>query len=159
MNEERYDRLRSTAVFGGLSKAALETLLEDAQHVEHSAGEYYFLAGEPGESLFLIESGEVAVTREFEGTEYVLAQLKAGDCFGELALIEFGPRSAAVKATCDCRAIEIGSGSIHQLYAADLEQFTLLQMNLGREVSRRLRKADDRLFAVRVAEESKRGER
>lgn len=152
MNDERYNRLRSAAVFGGLSKPALEMLLADAKVVSRGPGEYFFRAGEQGESLFFIESGDADVSREFEGTEYVLAQLKVGDVFGELALIEIGPRSASVKAHRACSTIEIRSGAIHQLYAADLEQFTLLQMNLGREVSRRLRKADDRLFEARIGQ-------
>ena len=41
-----------------------------------------------------------------------------------------------------------------ELYQHDLEQFTLLQMNLGREVSRRLREADERLFRMQMDAES-----
>jgi hypothetical protein len=40
--------------------------------------------------------------------------------------------------------------TLHELYQQDLEQFTIIQMNMGREVCRRLRRADDLLFQVRM---------
>lgn len=50
----------------------------------------------------------------------------------------------------DVLAFKIGASSLLELYRHNLEQFTLLQMNLGREVSRRLRDADERMFRWRV---------
>jgi CRP/FNR family cyclic AMP-dependent transcriptional regulator len=58
-------------------------------------------------------------------------------------------RSASVVAVEPCSAIELSSASLFAIYEKDLEQFTLIQMNMGREVSRRLREADDRLFEAR----------
>jgi CRP/FNR family transcriptional regulator, cyclic AMP receptor protein len=50
----------------------------------------------------------------------------------------------------DCRAIELSSNSLFRVYEKDLEQFTMIQMNMGREVSRRLREADERLFRAGI---------
>jgi hypothetical protein len=46
----------------------------------------------------------------------------------------------------DCKAIELKHASIFRLYQEDLEQFALIQMNISRELSRRLRVADETLF-------------
>ena len=92
--------------------------------------------------------GTVLVQRKWKGESIELGRLAEGDCFGEMALIDFQPRSASVKAETDCQAIEIPSKSLRSLYKRDLEQFTMIMMNLGREVSRRLRVADDRLFEI-----------
>ena len=146
MDDDRYSSLSSSAVFGGLSKTALERLLDDASIVHRAAGEYFFLTDDIGDSLFLLESGEVDVVREHDGKEHILARLAAGECFGEMALVGIAPRSASVRAVCDCKALELSDTSIAKLAIDDLEQFTLLQMNLGREVARRLRKADERLL-------------
>jgi CRP/FNR family cyclic AMP-dependent transcriptional regulator len=51
----------------------------------------------------------------------------------------------------DSVAFKIGADALLALYDHDLEQFTLLQMNLGREVSRRLRFTDEQLFRCRMA--------
>ena len=42
------------------------------------------------------------------------------------------------------------AASLHQVYEQDLKQFTLIQMNMGREVSRRLRDTDNQLFRARM---------
>ena len=59
-------------------------------------------------------------------------------------------RSASVVAVESCNAIELSGASLFGLYEKDLEQFTLIQMNMGREVSRRLREADERLFQAKL---------
>jgi CRP-like cAMP-binding protein len=58
------------------------------------------------------------------------------------------PRSASVLAVEPCTALQLTSDSFYQLYGEDLGQFALIQMNLGREVSRRLRAADERWFRM-----------
>ena len=60
------------------------------------------------------------------------------------------PRSASVRAIEDCTAIRLSATNLHQIYARDLKQFALIQMNMGREVSRRLRESDNRLFSARM---------
>ena len=57
-------------------------------------------------------------------------------------------RSASVMAETNCQAIEIPAKSLIQLYKKDVEQYAMIMMNLGREVSRRLRSAGDRLFEL-----------
>ena len=64
--------------------------------------------------------------------------------------MDLSPRSASVLAVEDCTAIELSSANLYKVYERDIEQFALIQMNLGREVSRRLREADDRLFRARI---------
>jgi hypothetical protein len=56
-----------------------------------------------------------------------------------------------VRAVDDCTAIRISSGDLYRVYIQDVKQFALIQMNMGREVSRRLREANDRLFSVQMS--------
>jgi CRP-like cAMP-binding protein len=56
------------------------------------------------------------------------------------------PRSASIRAVEDCTAIRLSAANLHQVYERDPKQFALIQMNMGREVSRRLRESDNRLF-------------
>ncbi len=62
------------------------------------------------------------------------------------------PRSACVIAITDCSAIELTPQALAELFERDAEQFALIQMNIGREVCRRLRAADERLFRIRMGE-------
>ncbi len=77
----------------------------------------------------------------------MLGHLGRGDCFGEMSLIDLFPRTS-VRAEKPCTAIEISSDALYEIYKRDLEQFALIQMNIAREISRRLRGADERLFEI-----------
>jgi CRP-like cAMP-binding protein len=70
--------------------------------------------------------------------------------FGEMAVMDLLPRSASVRAVENCIAIRLSAANLYQVYAQDLKQFALIQMNMGREVSRRLRESDNRLFRARM---------
>ena len=143
---ERIHLLQQIPVFGGISGEALEFLLSLSRQTIVARGDYFFREGERGSSMFVLESGRADVIRRWEDEDIVLGRLDEGDCFGEMALIDFCRRSASVRAVTDAVAIEISAPALHQLYKKDLEQFALIQMNMGREVSRRLRTADRRLF-------------
>ena len=79
----------------------------------------------------------------------MIGRLGPGDCFGEMALIDLYPRSAGVRAAEDCLALALSNALLYQLYAVDPEPFTLIMMNLARELSRRLRRTEGRLFTNR----------
>lgn len=148
MSEEYFKILRRMPVFGGLNNNALQLILDKSKIVDVAAGEYFFREGEDAESLFVLLQGSVVVERSWQGGTLVLQHLHHGDCIGEMALIDLMPRSASVRAEVDCRAIEITLKSLHELYKQELEQYAIIMMNMGREVSRRLRITDDRLFAL-----------
>ncbi len=142
--------LQKISVFGALSTDTLDFLLQRATVAACSEGEYFFREGDQAQSIYMLETGRVAVLKHWQGRDYLLQHLEPGACFGEMALMDMYPRSASVLAKTDSSALKISTAALLELYQHDLEQFTLLQMNLGREVSRRLRKADERLFHARI---------
>jgi len=148
MANERVELLRKMAAFGGLNPDALQLILQQSSDRVVVVGEYFFHEDDPGDSLFVLESGSVLIQRNWQGDQIKLNQLHAGDCFGEMSLIDFQSRSASVIATSDCAAIEIPNRVLRSLYQHDLEQYAIIMMNLGREVSRRLRRTDEKLFRL-----------
>ena len=92
------------------------------------------------------------VIKGWQGNDTELHRLGAGDCFGEMALMDLFPRSASVFAIEDCRAIELAAADLLRLFERDAEQFALIQMNIGREVCRRLRATDEQLYQVTMGE-------
>jgi len=148
VRSKRIKLLQSTPLFGGITEQALELLLKFSTDCELVEGGNFFEENDDAVSMFILETGIVSVIKHWKDAPVILHQLKSGDCFGEVALIEMMPRSATIRADSHCKAIELPRLALFELYQADLEQFTLIQMNMGREVCRRLRYADDRLFAV-----------
>ena len=150
MTSTSLELLQAMPIFGAISDDTLNFLLERAKEVRVDKDDYFFRENDQGSSMFVLEEGRVAVLKTWVDQTQRLAFLNRGDCFGEMALIEMGARSASVQATEDCTALELSIDILHQLYQQDLEQFTIIQMNMGREVCRRLRRADDLLFQVRM---------
>jgi len=142
--------LQNMPIFGGVSEATLTFLLQSAQHISRATDEYFFQEEELADAMYVIERGRVAVNRQCDGKQYKLRELVQGDCFGEMALMDCKPRSASAQALEPCQAIQIQTSLISDLYGAFPDQFTLIQMNMGREVCRRLREADKRLFEQAV---------
>jgi CRP/FNR family transcriptional regulator, cyclic AMP receptor protein len=141
--------LQAMPIFGALRDDALECLLEGAPYVDRARGQFYLREGDAAQCMYVIESGAVEVLKRWDDRDWPLHRLHAGDCFGEMALMDYFPRSASVRVVEDCRAIEIAAGALHRLAERDMEQFALIQMNIGREVCRRLRATDELLFQVR----------
>jgi CRP-like cAMP-binding protein len=146
MTDTRTELLQQMAIFGGIRTDILAFLLERASVIRVSANAYFFREGDAAQSMFVLEAGRAAILKEWRGEQHPLRTLETGDCFGEMALMDMKSRSASVRALEGCTAIELSAGCLFELYERDLEQFALIQMNMGREVSRRLRETDDRLF-------------
>lgn len=64
--------------------------------------------------------------------------------------MDLRPRSASVQAIENCSAICLSAAALYQIYARDLKQFAMIQMNMGRKV-RRFRESEERLFRVKMA--------
>ena len=150
MQEARIELLQRMPIFGGIRADTLQFLLTLCPIVSVPANEFFFREHEQGDSMFVLGIGKAAVLKSWHGQDYLLQSMKVGDCFGEMAVMDLCARSASVRALEDCTAISISAANLYQVYAQDLKQFALIQMNMGREVCRRLREADNRLFSAKM---------
>jgi CRP/FNR family cyclic AMP-dependent transcriptional regulator len=153
MQATRIELLQGMPIFGAIREDVLRSLLDQAKVVAVPVGGYFFREGDDAQGMFVLEAGCAAVLKDWQGRKYKLHEFRRGDCFGEMALMDLMPRSASVKALEDCSAIELRPDHLMQLFERDVEQFALIQMNMGREVCRRLRATDERLFAVEMSAE------
>lgn len=148
MSTSRIELLQRMPIFGGIRNDVLQCLLDRAQICKIPAGEFFFKQGEQALYMYVLESGRASVRKTWNGAELELGSLGSGDCFGEMALIDMTARSASVRAEVECSAIEISSVNLHHVYEYDVEQYTIIQMNISRELCRRLRMTDERLMRV-----------
>jgi len=146
--------LQQMAIFGGVGSDALQFLLAGSRVGEHAAGSHIAREGDLATGLYVLLGGHVAIQRRWNDHQVQLRELGPGDCFGEMALLDLGPRSASVLALDDCTVLELPAGLLHDFFEHDPRQFALMQMNIARELSRRLRRTFDVLFSV--ADESER---
>jgi CRP-like cAMP-binding protein len=139
--EDFATRLQAVSIFGALTPETIRFLIGRAGREEVRAGELLVREGEQGGDLYILESGSAEVFKERKGPKPLrvrLAELAAGDCFGETSLLACMPRSASVLALTDCVTLRLRNTDLLALYEHDVRQFAILMMNLGREAARRL---------------------
>lgn len=104
--------LKDVAILGGLLLYQ-RSKLADALHTEvYRPGEVIIKEGDVGENFYLVESGEAEVVKEKEG---VVAKIKKGDYFGEIALLNDLPRQATVKAITGVKVATLGKSGFQRL--------------------------------------------
>lgn len=94
--------LVSLPLFAGLTKRQLRRVAELARISEHAKGEVVIQAGEKGDAVYVILSGQARVLGRPRAR-----LLRAGDHFGEMALIDGQPRSATITAAADLQTMKL----------------------------------------------------
>ena len=144
--------LAQIPIFGGLPESVLARIVDVARVMDVPAGALVFAEGEPARSMFIVREGELEICkRGRNGAEFCLATLQRGDCVGEMSLIDIQPRSATARALSDSTLCVLDQQAIARLYETELEVYTLLVLNIAREISRRLRRADQVLVDAGLA--------
>jgi CRP/FNR family cyclic AMP-dependent transcriptional regulator len=106
-------------------------------------GQKLFEEGDPGESMFVIQSGAIGVFRRVGDVEVPIAQLGAGELVGEMAVLEGLPRTACAVASEPSVVIELPSSLFEQMVRENGE----IALRVLRRLSARLREADRLIHA------------
>ena len=107
-------RLRRVQLFQGFRDPELIRLLKICQIRNFIANQYVFREGEPGASLYVLVAGQVDIRQTRDNAEKVLVTMKPGDCFGEMAILDSGPRSADAFAVTPCMVIEVKAETVNR---------------------------------------------
>ena len=118
--------LNKLALFRKLSQSQMEKLVENFEPVELSPGERLFSQGDPGDSLYIVVSGKIRISRGPENHERQLATFVRGDIFGEEALLYQQPRSATVSAIDQAQLLRLNKDKL----AAILKDFPYIKSYL-----------------------------
>lgn len=136
------DRLRDIGLFGGLGEDVL-AFVAGLGVSEITPGTVVFKEGDSGREMYVILDGEIEVLRRSKrGHETRVAILGPNDWFGEMSILDVLPRSATTRVLAPSRLLRLTSHDLDGLYRRDLKAYSLLVLNIAREMSRRLRVAD-----------------
>jgi CRP/FNR family cyclic AMP-dependent transcriptional regulator len=123
--------------FAGLEGDALERVAAGTRTRRFRRGEVIFHAGDPGDALFVIVSGEVKISVPSEsGEEAILTTLHEGDVFGELALLDGAPRSASAAALVATETVVLPRERFRELVATEPAIRDALLASLAGELRR-----------------------
>jgi len=131
--DPRVDRLRKIPLFNGCNDKQLEFIATRVDEVDVPAGKTLTEEGRSGGEFFIILSGEADVKRRGAAID----QLSAGDHFGEIALLDNGPRTATVVARSALRCLVLSPSQFQDV----LYQDSAIAVSMLHTVVRRLRSA------------------
>jgi CRP/FNR family cyclic AMP-dependent transcriptional regulator len=112
---EEAQSLARVPLFKRLEPHELEHLAEDIDQVNYKAGETIFNEHDLGDGLYVVETGSVRIwVMDEDVSEVTLAELKPGDFFGELAVLDRGERSSSATALTDTHLHKLSSDAFQQ---------------------------------------------
>lgn len=136
--DEKLDQLGRMWLFSACTKRDLATIGRASDEITVAAGKTLTEEGRPGHEFFLILDGEASVRRN--GRK--VATLGSGQYFGELSLLDRGPRSATVVADTELRLLVVGQREFNGV----LDEVPGLAHKLLRAMATRLRDADAKAY-------------
>jgi CRP-like cAMP-binding protein len=136
MNQETITKLRKINWFDGLSDDLLAVLARKAHERTLNKDDILFQKGDEGSSLFVVISGRVKiVTQDVDENEVILNKVGTGEIIGEMALLDYEPRSAGVIALEKTSVLELNREDFMEIMKGQPD----LALSLIRNLSARLR--------------------
>jgi signal transduction histidine kinase len=135
----------------GIEEQDLDLLARSAVKRTFSPGDIICCEGDTGDVMFFVADGQVDIFNQLDGeTERHLHYAGPGEYFGEIAILQEGPRVATVRAVGDVTLLEIGQGS----FLTVLGRSPALGIRILVRVTDRLREADQKAIEeLRIANE------
>jgi CRP-like cAMP-binding protein len=137
--DEYLTHLAKVPLFSACSKKELQTIARASDDIEVPKGKVLVEEGKPGHEFFLILDGTASVKRG----KKEIAKLSKGQYFGELALLDRGPRSASVVASSDLDVLVLGQRE----FAGVIDEVPSLAHKLLTSMAQRLREADAKAYS------------
>jgi CRP-like cAMP-binding protein len=139
--------LRGVPIFEDLSRRELQRLRAILHTRSYKKGELMFEFGQPGAAMFVIQTGEVAITLPDEDSdeELTLATLQAGSFLGELALLDDSPRSASARCAKPTEALAFFRSDLNKLLETAPEIGSKIYRELAVFIGQRLKAMNEQL--------------
>jgi CRP-like cAMP-binding protein len=134
--------LKKTSLFSQVKTAELRAVASIAEQLPFDPGDEVVKESDMGDSAYIIKEGLIQITKKAAGGATVeLAQLAAGECFGEMSLFDEESRSASAYALTHCTVLRIGRDDLIDVIA----EYPSIAVELLKIFVKRLRKANARV--------------
>ena len=136
--------LQKYSLFGGLTEEQIAKILPIMELESYRPETDIIAEGSPNDKIFFLINGEVTVVKR----EVVLTKLGTGVTFGEMEVLDVMPAAATIRSLSDVTVMSISNKTFREIYNMDPKIFSLMIMNLARELSRRVRRMNDKVVEV-----------
>jgi CRP-like cAMP-binding protein len=140
-HDELVTLLRQIELFQGVGLPELRLISQQMTEQSYDAGAVVFHEGDMGDCLFVILTGTIHVYVEREGKTVTYGLMRAGECFGEMALIEDAPRSATVRAEAPAHCLTLSKQGFLNL----IQHHPQIALSIMKSLCQRLRRTNELL--------------
>jgi CRP-like cAMP-binding protein len=140
------DLLSRVPIFEELNSRELQAIDRILHRREYVQDEFIFRQGEPGMGMYIVQKGAVSIVSEPENQE--LFEMGDGDFFGEVALLDQGPRSATAIARTTSVIFGFFQPDLLELIERNPRLGLKILLRVARHVGERLRRANKRVLAL-----------
>ena len=141
----RNEALKKFSAYRTISKAVFLEPTPDLTRI-YPKGTMIMSESQSGAEMFVIQEGQVAISKVVDGEEVVLAVLHKGDMFGEMALLENKPRSASAIANEACRLMVVNRQNFDQMVTSQPQLISRLTVTLSERLWSMYRQLDNALL-------------
>ncbi len=138
--------LSKISIFGGLDDKQLYYVFKILKEVRYKKDEYIFRQGDSPSHIYIIQKGRVRFIEEIDMTPYQLFEFGEGNCIGEASVLGIQPHTVSAVACEDSILIVLSKQSLFEIYEKDKSIFSILILNIAREICRRLKETDNILL-------------
>ncbi|HSB06307.1 MAG TPA: cyclic nucleotide-binding domain-containing protein [Thermodesulfobacteriota bacterium] len=138
--------LSKIAIFGGFLDRQLHEIFKYLEEGVFKEGEYIFQRDDDPSYIYIVKKGKIDLLIIKQEVILKKKTLSVGDCFGEASLMAMHKHTATAIALEDSEVMVLSRRALLQLRKEDTELFSLLMMNIARELARRLELTDELLL-------------
>ena len=138
--------LSEIAIFGGFSDRQLSEIFKYLEESIFEPGEYIFRQGDEPSYIYIVKKGKIDLLITKQKVILKKKTLAVGDCFGEASLMAMHHHTATAVAREDSEVMVLSRQALLLLKKQDSNLFSLLMMNIARELARRLELTDEILL-------------
>ena len=138
--------LKNVTIFSGFGEEELCRIFKGSRLLTKKKGELIIEEGAPASEIFIILRGRVTIILDKDNDPLELAEFGPGDCLGEASVIGIQNHSASAVAKEDAELSVLTRTMLMDIYDQDKNTFSMLILNIARELARRLHHTDQVLL-------------
>ena len=139
--------LSDVAILGGVTEEQCQKIFKRLETGIFKEGENIFQKGDEPSHIYIVRKGKIGLMIIEQQINFLKKTLVTGECFGVASLMAMRRHTSTAVVLEDSEVLVLSREALWQLRREDIELFSLLMMNIARELARRLKLTDDILLS------------
>ncbi len=149
VDKDIHSMLKSVTIFSGVDDENLDKIFSQCDVIERKVGDVLIEEDTEATQIFIILKGSVKVVLNLKNKPLDLVELGPGHCVGEASIIGIQKHCASVVIVKNAQVLAFPRHVLMDIYNNDKELFSLLILNIARELARRLYRTDQELIKIK----------